>query len=76
LEWTQDSELRNGYAPFEADLYGTKHFLAGKRKTRFWEEERMDEMCEGLEDVVQRLLRWDGGEDGVQVFHETLPWEV
>jgi hypothetical protein len=75
LEFTIASELRNGYGPFEKDLYGTGSFLGAKRKDRRWEEETLHKLSNGLEEVVQQLLRWDGGESKVEIFPQKLPWE-
>lgn len=75
LEGTTAGEKRNGFAPWETDLYGVRDVLAGKRKARGWEEQMSEELGEGFEPAVQRLLRYDGGSSGVVVFPERLPWE-
>jgi hypothetical protein len=75
LEFTLASELRNGYGPFEKDLYGRGAFLDAKRRERRWQDETLDELSDGLEDAVQQLLIWDGGRSKIQVFPYKLPWE-
>ncbi|KIV99553.1 uncharacterized protein PV09_08853 [Verruconis gallopava] len=72
LESTEAGEKRNGFGPWETDLYGTASVLSSKRKARGWKEGKNSELAEGLEPVVQRLLLYQGRE---QVFPETLPWE-
>jgi len=72
LESSIAGERSNGYKPWETDLYGTGEKLSSKRKIRGWKEEKTEVLGKGLEPVVQRLLRYEGGAD---VFPEKLPWE-
>jgi len=75
LEGTIAGEKRNGYAPWETDLYGVRDPLAGKRKVRGWDDGKSKEPGKGLEPAVHKLLLYDGGAAGNEVFPETLPWE-
>ena len=75
LEGTIAGEKRNGYAPWETDLYGVRDPLAGKRKIRGWNDVTSKALGEGLEPAVHRLLLYDGGASGSEVFPEVLPWE-
>ncbi|KAK5008880.1 hypothetical protein LTR28_003376 [Elasticomyces elasticus] len=69
-------EQTRGYGAFERDLYGAGGVLAAKRKARNWDEEKtFPSLCQGVEGVVQRLLRWTGGSYGNEIFPEKLPWE-
>ncbi|KAF2116430.1 hypothetical protein BDV96DRAFT_480914, partial [Lophiotrema nucula] len=63
---TLKGEARFGYAPWQEDLLGTGEFLNSKRKQRGWKEAVNEELGEGLEDSVKRLL------NGEVV--EGLPW--
>lgn len=75
LEDVQEGERVRGYEPFERDLYGVKEVLGGKRRGRGWRREVSGTLAGGLEEEVGRLLEWDGGESGREVFGEKLPWE-
>jgi 2-methylisocitrate lyase-like PEP mutase family enzyme len=48
--------------------------LTGKRKARGWRDEKSHELGTDLEEVVQRLVLYDGA-GGENVFPEALPWE-
>lgn len=76
LEDVQKGEMLRGYDLFARDLYGVREPLCGKRKARGWVRDVSNEsLAEGLEGEVVRLLEWDGGEGGKEVFGERLPWE-
>jgi hypothetical protein len=69
-------EHRRAYLPFSADLYGIGDTLSRKRLNRRWDAgTSIPELTDGLEDVVNQLLHWKGGEDGTEVFPHSLPWE-
>ena len=74
-------ELSRGHGAWQTDLYGVKNVLAAKRKARGWS----DDKANAVENLVTRawggrstkdkaleLLRWDGGESGVEVY--VFPW--
>ena len=73
LKATVAGEKRNGYSPWEKDLYGTGPVLASKRKARGWDEKRIDELAQGQDEIVLKLLRWDSR---CETFPHTLPWET
>ena len=77
-----------GYGVWEHDLYGAKEVLRKKREKRGWGMEeglkKLDDAYLGRpierkdereEELIKRLLRWDGGKHGKEVFPEKLPWE-
>lgn len=67
LDATLDGEEEFGYAPWDDDPMGTGERLSSKRKQRGWEESKIEEICEGLEDSVKELLRGN--------VPSRLPWE-
>jgi len=67
LDSTLDGEEQFGYAPWDEDPLGTSERLSNKRKQRGWDEARLAELEEGLEDSVKELLRGR--------VPERLPWE-
>jgi len=67
LDSTLDGEEEFGYAPWDEDPLGTGERLSSKRKQRGWNESRVQELSEGLEDSVKELLRGNAP--------ERLPWE-
>ncbi|KAI9699719.1 MAG: hypothetical protein M1836_002753 [Candelina mexicana] len=76
-EGLRRGEERDGYGVWKGDLYGCGRRLRGKRVGRGWreeEEEELEVMGEGCEEGVKELLRWEGGESGVQLFPGDLPW--
>ncbi|TID16377.1 hypothetical protein E2P81_ATG11804 [Venturia nashicola] len=76
LESTIAMEHRHAYLPFSSDLYGTGEALARKRSNRRWDPDTsILDLSNGLEDVVKQLLLWAGGDDGIEVFPQALPWE-
>jgi hypothetical protein len=68
LDSTLDGEEEFGYAPWDVDPLGTGERLRSKRKQRGWDEARLAEIEEGLEDSVKELLRGR--------VPERLPWEA
>lgn len=69
-------EHRHGSLPFSLDIYGTGEALGKKRLNRRWDPDlRIPEISDGLEDAVQKLLLWTGGDDGTEIFPHALPWE-
>ncbi|KAF2830419.1 hypothetical protein CC86DRAFT_161256 [Ophiobolus disseminans] len=68
LDSTLDGEEEFGYAPWDDDPLGTGKRLSSKRKQRGWDDSRLEELSEGLEDSVKELLRGNAP--------EKLPWEV
>jgi len=72
LESTTAGEKRNGYGPWETDIYGTEQVLIGKRRVRGWKEDLAEKLGADLEPVVQRLMKY---RSGAGLFPENLPWE-
>lgn len=79
-EKTIEAERKNALIPFQEDLYGRKEVLMKKKMQRCWKEENI-RTVEGWisdgknvkgDDVVMRLLRWEG--DGLFDEIEKLPW--
>lgn len=68
LDSTLDGEEEFGYAPWDDDPLGTGKRLSSKRKQRGWEDSRLEELSEGLEESVKELLRGN--------VPESLPWEA
>ena len=71
-------EEQRGIGLWKKDLYGVQPDLAGKRAKRGWTA-GMEEgvfVNVGLEDVVEKLVRWNGGKDGNEWFPklDQLPW--
>ncbi|KAH9829758.1 hypothetical protein Tdes44962_MAKER02235 [Teratosphaeria destructans] len=75
LEQTQWGEYERAYKLFAADPYGVRAPLADKRAARNWKAESVEQGFAGVEDVVKRLLGWDGGDGGAAIFPERLPWQ-
>lgn len=73
-------EAKSGIGLWEKDRYGVCPELAGKREQRGWVEGMENQLFVGvgLEPVVERLVRWNGGEDGTEQFPELdlLPWNI
>jgi hypothetical protein len=67
-------EQKNAYDHFMSDPYGVRGPLSSKRTARLWDDQRLDMIGAKHPDIVQRLLRWKGGNSGAEVFNETLPW--
>jgi hypothetical protein len=74
LEQTREGEFERAYRLFAEDPYGVRSPLAEKRVARKWEPETL-EFLDVPEDVVNRLLAWQGGTSGQEIFQEDLPWE-
>lgn len=70
-------EVARGIGLWRQDLYGTGAHLASKRVRRGWQPGIEESVfpCAELEDVVEELLRWDGGA-GNEWFPrlKELPW--
>lgn len=76
LQKTQAGEAKNGYGPFEHDPYGAHEPLSSKRASRHWAPECSSMLAfDGMEPEVERLLKWEGGRTGQELFPDTLPWE-
>ena len=65
---------------FELDPYGAREPLSGKRKLRRWDGNALTGVLGGILDdnvrgQLKRLLEWDGGESGREVFPHPLPWD-
>ncbi|KAJ9247305.1 hypothetical protein DTO280E4_854 [Paecilomyces variotii] len=73
-----EGEEKRGVALWEKDLYGTGPKLVEKRRKRGWGDGMEDGIFVnvGLEPVVERLVRWDGGAEKNEWFNEIdqLPW--
>ncbi|KAM0718612.1 hypothetical protein Q7P37_005682 [Cladosporium fusiforme] len=75
LDDVQRGELVRGYDLFMRDLYGNREPLSSKRRARGWVPDLNNDLADGLDGEVRRLLEWDGGENGKEIFGEKLPWE-
>ncbi|EXJ95589.1 hypothetical protein A1O1_00711 [Capronia coronata CBS 617.96] len=71
-----------GYGAWEKDLYGAGALLAGKRKTRGWQEERFrrevlgqTQLSAELKVQIEKMLAWKGGENGTDICPAPMPWE-
>lgn len=77
LELLVEGEKTRGIGPWRRDLYGVGHELSGKRAKRGWFPGMEANLFinNGLEEVVEQLVCWDGG-TGNQLFPriEELPW--
>jgi len=72
LEQIQKAEYTNAFALFRTDPYGNESPLVDKRGLRKWNESKLDDISEGLEDGVRALLLYRGSE----LFRDQkLPWE-
>lgn len=67
-------ENERGYGVWKGDLYGVGELLGEKRMQRGWDDKTVEMLGEGLEDGISELLRWTGGESGVEVYGGNLPW--
>lgn len=68
-----DGEEKRGFGLWKVDLYGTGEVLGRKRKERGWNEYEEELVLQGERDeVVKRLVRWDG--DGLFLGLDDLPW--
>lgn len=76
LHDVQKGEHLRGYGVFSKDLYGVRQPLKDKRIARGWASETYDILAGGLEEGVQVLLSWKGGESGKDVLDKKLPWEM
>ncbi|KAI4245359.1 MAG: hypothetical protein L6R42_010206 [Xanthoria sp. 1 TBL-2021] len=74
----EEGERVRGYGPWKEDLYGVGKLLAGKRLSRGWKVERVEEILENFEgkerEMIRGLLEWKGGKDEKEVYPEQLPW--
>lgn len=75
----EKAEFEKGFVKWRDDLYGFGDYLGPLRIGRG--EVEVQEGGEwwagrGLEDAVEQLARWRGGEDGKQIFEEKMPWEA
>lgn len=70
-------EMSKGIGLWKEDFYGVGEELAGKRSKRGWslEVEKDIFLNRGLDPVVGKLFRWDGG-SGNELFPriKELPW--
>ncbi|KAJ9210670.1 hypothetical protein DTO166G4_7730 [Paecilomyces variotii] len=73
-----EGEEKRGIALWKKDLYGTGPELVEKRRKRGWGDGMEDGIFVnvGLEPVVERLVRWDGGAEKNEWFNDIdqLPW--
>lgn len=67
-------ERKNAYDHFLSDPYGIRGPLSSKRTARFWQDWHLNIIGAKQPEVVQRLLHWNGGKSGVEIFNELLPW--
>jgi hypothetical protein len=69
-------ERKNAHDLFISDPYGVRPPLSSKRQARLWDERCLDIIGQNHPPVIHRLLRWDGGNSGVELFDEALPWHA
>ncbi|KAK5719610.1 hypothetical protein LTR17_015324 [Elasticomyces elasticus] len=73
LEQTQQLEHKRAHELFVNDPYSSRPPLAEKRRARKWNSAVIDKLT--ADASVKRLLAWEGGKSGHEVFPGTLPWE-
>ena len=77
-------DKKNGFTPWQTDLYGTRSDLLLKRMARGWNWDKymhtrqLVELCWAELDAacLRRLLDWRGGPDGREIYPGTLPWRL
>ncbi|KXL43830.1 hypothetical protein M433DRAFT_41074, partial [Acidomyces richmondensis BFW] len=74
LDQTQKAESERAYTLFAADPYGVRSPLKDKRTARHWSPENVASMEIEDEEIVNKLISWDGGQNGTDIFPEVLPW--
>lgn len=77
LDEVTHGERERAFNMFVEDPYGVHGPLAEKRKARRWDPSTAAKMADALvgEHALKRLLLWQGGDDGKQIFPDHLPWE-
>ncbi|KAK3628772.1 hypothetical protein LTR22_022215 [Elasticomyces elasticus] len=73
LEQTQQLEHERAHELFVNDPYGSRPPLSEKRRARKWNFAVIDKLT--ADASVKRLLAWEGGKSGHEVFPGRLPWE-
>ncbi|KAK5719043.1 hypothetical protein LTR17_015376 [Elasticomyces elasticus] len=73
LEQTQQLEHKRAHELFVSDPYGSRPPLSEKRTARKWNSAVIDKLT--ADESVKRLLAWEGGKSGHEVFPGRLPWE-
>lgn len=68
LDSTLEGEELSGYGSWDEDPLGIGERLSSKRKQRGWNDKKLEELGEGLEDSVKELLRGNAP--------ARLPWEA
>ncbi|KAI9833605.1 MAG: hypothetical protein M1819_003558 [Sarea resinae] len=64
-------ERERGVGLWARDLYGARSQLREKRVQRGWRQELLPEV---EETSVMGLVRWEGGESGLELYPYRLPW--
>jgi len=67
-------EEEKGYGLWKGDLYGVGDVLSKKRMQRGWDGTTLKVVGHCLEDEIEELLKWKGGESGVEVYAGKVPW--
>ena len=78
----------SGYGLWREDFYGVEEALVRKRQARGWEVEEsledidraylrlgVDDQCQEEREMINLLLRWNGGMDRQTIFPGKLPWD-
>ena len=68
--------MERGFGEWERDLYGVGSVLGAKRGKRGWEDGTLEVVGKGKEECVYKLLQWNGGADGKEIYEGTLPWDI
>lgn len=67
----EEGEEMDGFGRWVTDLYGAGEVLSGKRMGRGWKGFYAGVMDED----INGLLKWEGGESGTEVYAGVLPWD-
>lgn len=74
LQLTERNEREHARDPFADDPYGVRPPLSDKRIARNWDPQVLEGLA--LDEGVDELLQWTGGESGSEWFPGKLPWDL
>ena len=67
-----EGESKRGYGAWKTDLYGLGVDLGSKRIARGWKDDTISPFY--VDERINNLLCWRGGETGKEIFPGDLPW--